>query len=1165
MKKGLLVVGLLLTSIMVHAQTAHQMSSGNYSVNFDDIASWTNTSGTFAVGSGSASWKGLASGGSATIPDATRLTAATTSFQTGSTGGVQRGTNNILLLSTGATDNSSSAAIDLFLDFTGRNAGTISFDAATVFNSTGNRVGTLRVYYTTNGTTYTELTGTNLPYSATNNVAGSASVSSVSLPSAFNNSATAQLRFYYHNGTGGSTGSRPKISIDNLVVTSTASTPTVNLSVSANSGTEAAQTAITVTATASSAVSGNQTVDLAVSGTGITAGDYTLTNTTITILDGATTGTVTFTVQDDAAVEGSETATLTISNPSAGLVLGSTLSQDIAITDNDANLVNVSVDTNTGTEADQTVVTVTATATTAVSGSQTVDVAVSGTGITAGDYSLSGSQITIPDGNTTGSVTFTVQNDALYEGSETATLTISNPSSGIALGSTLSQNVAITDNEPTVQLSASSNTGTEAAGTVVTLTATASSAVTGDQTVDVAVSGTGITVSDYTLSASTLTILDGQTTGTVTFTILNDSDIEGAETATLTISNPSAGMGLGATVSQNVAITDNDVNAVNIAAVNSAVTQDFNTLATAGTTNSTLPTGWLFSETGTSANTTYAASDGTSNGGNTYSLGTGTDTDRAFGGLQSGSVIPVVGGAFINNTGVTVTELAISYTGEQWRLGATGRNDRLDFQYSTDATSLTTGTWTDVNELDFTAPIGTGTAGALNGNNSANRAAVTFTLTGLSIADGAVFYIRWNDLNATSSDDALGVDDFSLTANPVVNPTSGSYTDAGFSSPTTLTGGLNISGTLTIGAQINTDGNTINLGGTGSITGETPATYIIGAVQILPTINGAPLNNIGGLGVDINPGSANMGVTTIIRETGSAFIIGGSVAQRWTITPNSQPGEPVTVTLTWPDENNAGVDVDTNPILFRSQDGGTTWSPIPALSWNTAGNPNTVTFQVNSFSEFTIGDNDSPLPIELVSWQAIPGNQLVVLKWKTASEINNAGFEIYRSTSRDKNFINIASYRSNGKDALSSKGNRGGSYEFVDAGVSNGVTYYYRLSDVSYDGQKTDHAVIEAIPTAGSTGGSEYQKPIEFAVSSVYPNPFNPTGQFSFDLPEDGLVTIRVFNLIGQEMGVLRSEFMKKGRGYSQTISLGSISTGTYLLSVEHNGSRLMQKFTVLK
>ena len=206
---------------------------------------------------------------------------------------------------------------------------------------------------------------------------------------------------------------------------------------------------------------------------------------------------------------------------------------------------------------------------------------------------------------------------------------------------------------------------------------------------------------------------------------------------------------------------------VTLTALNNAYTENFNGLATTGTTNdiTTLPLGWTFLETGTNANTTYAAGTGSSNTGNTYSLG--LDGDRSLGGLQSGSLIPVIGAAFVNNTNATITSLQINYSGEQWRLGTALRSpllaDRLDFQFSQTATSLATGTWTDVNELDFNAPVLSGTAGALNGNLAANRATLSFSITGLSIPEGATFWIRWNDFNVTSSDDALAVDDFSLT------------------------------------------------------------------------------------------------------------------------------------------------------------------------------------------------------------------------------------------------------------------------------------------------------------------------------------------------------------------------------------------------------------------
>lgn len=201
---------------------------------------------------------------------------------------------------------------------------------------------------------------------------------------------------------------------------------------------------------------------------------------------------------------------------------------------------------------------------------------------------------------------------------------------------------------------------------------------------------------------------------------------------------------------------------VSLTTLGTPATQNFDTLANSGT-SSTLPGGWYISESGTNANVTYTAGTGSGNTGDSYSFGGSGSSERALGGLLSGSLTPTIGACFTNDTGSTLTALDIAYTGEQWRLGATGRTDRIDFQYSLDATSLTTGAWTDVDALDFNGPQSSGTVGALDGNAAANRTAVSSSIGSLSIANGATVWIRWNDFNASGADDGLAVDDFSLT------------------------------------------------------------------------------------------------------------------------------------------------------------------------------------------------------------------------------------------------------------------------------------------------------------------------------------------------------------------------------------------------------------------
>ncbi|MBN2385539.1 MAG: sortase [Anaerolineales bacterium] len=206
---------------------------------------------------------------------------------------------------------------------------------------------------------------------------------------------------------------------------------------------------------------------------------------------------------------------------------------------------------------------------------------------------------------------------------------------------------------------------------------------------------------------------------------------------------------------------------ISLATLGAAYAQDFDTLAITGTANAIddLNNGWYLTETGGGArdNELYAAGTGSSNTGDTYSFGASGNTERALGGLLSGTLNPVFGASFTNNTGATITSLDVAYTGEMWRLGTADRTDRIDFQWSANATSLTSGAWTDFDSLDFSTPDSSGVVGARNGNSAAYQTAISATISGLSIASGATFWIRWTDTNASGADDGLAVDAFSLT------------------------------------------------------------------------------------------------------------------------------------------------------------------------------------------------------------------------------------------------------------------------------------------------------------------------------------------------------------------------------------------------------------------
>lgn len=223
---------------------------------------------------------------------------------------------------------------------------------------------------------------------------------------------------------------------------------------------------------------------------------------------------------------------------------------------------------------------------------------------------------------------------------------------------------------------------------------------------------------------------------------------------------------------------------VSLTALNTAYTQNFDGLASTGTGTGTVTTtgtsgskvasvilsgslsGWYFVETTTNADGVYTASTGSDTPGDTYSYGASASTERALGSIASSNLLSKYGAQFKNDTGNTIDQLVISYTGEQWRLGDVARatKDQIVFEYSTNATSLTTGTWTEVTALKYeTTVIQSGPVGAKDGNHPTFRASLSNTVKGLNISAGQTFWVRFSDINISGTDDGLAVDDFSLT------------------------------------------------------------------------------------------------------------------------------------------------------------------------------------------------------------------------------------------------------------------------------------------------------------------------------------------------------------------------------------------------------------------
>lgn len=286
-----------------HAQqTFYNMSSGNYSQDFSNIGSWSNN---YAAGTGAENWRVGATATGSTLNN-------TTVFSTATSGGVQKGTNAIVFLATGAN----TGGTDLLLNFSGRTAGNMSFDWSKISNTTNAtpRTSDLKVQYSTNnGTNFADITGYTIPRITNNDTPESGSLS-FALPSDVSGQAQTVLRFFFwNNGETSGSGNRPKWNVDNILVTSTASAGApVITDFTPSSG--ASGTSVTIGGsnfTGASAVAFNGT-----------SASYTVdsaTNISATVPGGATTGPISVTTSNGTAFSTNSflVPTVTVVLPSA--------------------------------------------------------------------------------------------------------------------------------------------------------------------------------------------------------------------------------------------------------------------------------------------------------------------------------------------------------------------------------------------------------------------------------------------------------------------------------------------------------------------------------------------------------------------------------------------------------------------------------------------------------------------------------------------------------------------------------------------------------------------------------------------------------------------------------------------------------------------------------
>jgi hypothetical protein len=199
---------------------------------------------------------------------------------------------------------------------------------------------------------------------------------------------------------------------------------------------------------------------------------------------------------------------------------------------------------------------------------------------------------------------------------------------------------------------------------------------------------------------------------------------------------------------------------------------------------------------------------------------------------------------------------------------------------------------------------------------------------------------------------------------------------------------------------------------------------------------------------------------------------------------------------------------------------------------------------------------NAPLPIQLASFGAsVVRDNDVELTWKTASETNNYGFELYRrrasgdSTADSSQSQKIGFVKGNGTTLAPQ------SYTLVDKSVGFGK-YFYQVKQLDLDGNSKVYPEIEV--TVGVAPG-------KFVLAQNYPNPFNPKTMIEFAVPQDGHATMKVYDVLGQEVKTLFQGKAETGKIYYSYFDASNFASGVYFYTLRSAGKSETKRMIVMK
>ena len=186
------------------------------------------------------------------------------------------------------------------------------------------------------------------------------------------------------------------------------------------------------------------------------------------------------------------------------------------------------------------------------------------------------------------------------------------------------------------------------------------------------------------------------------------------------------------------------------------------------------------------------------------------------------------------------------------------------------------------------------------------------------------------------------------------------------------------------------------------------------------------------------------------------------------------------------------------------------------------------------------------VPVELTSFNATTIQNEVTLKWSTATETNNQGFQIERMTVG-------GAYEDVGFVAGFGTTTEPKAYSFVDSKLESG-SYTYRLKQVDFDGTFTYSNEVNV----------DVEIPLVYSLEQNYPNPFNPSTTIKYSIAKEGFVKLVIFNMLGEEVTTLVNTQQKAGR-YEVNFNAAGLSSGVYVYRIETANFVTSKKLMLMK